>query len=95
MASTLVYTSSVEATARREAAAARRAAAAERAVARVTAEVREEGEWFNAKVFDDQGKWRVQGWSAEMVARALVDPERDIEYWPVPDPEGAFLLCPA
>ena len=95
MASILRYTSSVEATARRAAAAERRIAAAERAVVRVTAHVREEGEWFNCKIIDDMGKWRVQGWNAEMVARAIVDPDTDIEYWPMPDPEGAFLLCPA
>lgn len=95
MASTLVYTSSREASARREAAAARREAAAQRAMARVTAEVREEAEWFNCKIINEEGKWRVQGWSAAMVARAILDPETEIEYWPTPDPEGAFLLCPA
>lgn len=91
--SQLVYTSSVQASARRAAAAerravaeARRVAAAERELERklpgMTAQVREEGEWFNVKVYDNDGKWRGQGFSAESVARMLLDPETDVEYWP-------------
>jgi hypothetical protein len=82
MAATLVYTSSVEMTARREAAAARREAAREREFVRVLALVRAEGEWFNVKVDDEMGRHRGQGYSAESVARMLVDPETSLEYWP-------------
>ena len=97
MASTLVYTSTaalsarreaarVAAEARREAAYVARQAAARRELMRrlpgVVAMVREEGEWFNVKISDSYAKYRGQGWSAESVARALLDPDTDIEYWP-------------
>jgi hypothetical protein len=75
MSSTMVYTSSRELTARRE-------AAAEARFARVLANVRTEGEWFNAKVNGPDAKWRARDISAEAVARMVVDPETDIEYWP-------------
>lgn len=76
MASTLSYTSSREATARREAAQAAR-------FARVLVGVRTEGEWFGIKVYDEDGKWRGSGYSAESVARMVCDPDTDVEYWPM------------
>jgi len=84
MASTLVYTSSAANTARREAAAARREAQREARFAGTLASVRTEGEWFNAKVNNVDGKWRAQGLPAASIARMLLDPETDIEYWPMP-----------
>jgi hypothetical protein len=98
--SRLVYTCDAASSARREARREARWAAAnarmvraeqelERKLARelpsVTALVREEGEWFNVKVYDTMGKWRGQGFSAESVARMLLDPETDVEYWPTPE----------
>ena len=77
---TLVYTSSREASARREAAQAAR-------FARVLVNVRKDGEWFGVKVYDDMGKHRQYGISAESVARLICEPGTDVEYWPVDGPE--------
>jgi hypothetical protein len=93
---TLRYTSTVELSAAREAAAARREAqrvarveAARRELERrlpgVEAMVREEGDCFGVKVRSTTADWRASGWSAEMVARLILDPETDVEYWPIPE----------
>jgi hypothetical protein len=94
MASVLVYTSTVELSAAREAAHIRREEAARARAAReyakamerfpeVLAMVREEGDCFGVKVNSTEAKWRAVGWTAEMVARLICDPETDVEYWPV------------
>ena len=96
MASTLVYTSDARHDAIRAARAERveraqlaRVARAEREFARrfprVLAMVREEGEWFNVKVCSTTADYRGQGWSADSVARLILDPESSVEYWPTPE----------